>query len=63
MCAQKKGEGVQWLAFDLILNALTLFCVTDGNRNDLVLVPDNLNLWFLTSFDKNFGAFWTVSGV
>jgi len=28
MCAQKR-ERVHWLAFDL-LNALTLFCVTDG---------------------------------
>ena len=33
MGAQKKGEGVHWLAFDLILNAVTLFCVMDGTCN------------------------------
>ena len=30
MGAQKKGERVHWLDFDLILNAVTLFCVMDG---------------------------------
>ena len=59
MCAQKKGERVHWLAFDLILNAVTLFCVMDGTKTFHSKIRSKLVK--ICHFHLTTAGFWVVS--